>query len=126
MTESEKKTLAADPDGLLTYEYIANHIGQPELDPDWLADNMIRVDTKGQFTASAARYLSAIDPTAFSPQIERLIAATIEKDREHAYLPALIKGIYGDNYLENAERLAATDNNFRRIYKRLYPSSNSI
>ena len=35
----EKKTLQADPDGLLTYEYIANHIGQPEMDLPWLVDN---------------------------------------------------------------------------------------
>lgn len=122
MTEAEKKTLAADTDGLLTYEYIANHIGQSEMEPDWLTDNMIRVDQKGQFTASAARYLSAIDAAAFAPQIERLIAATIEKDREHSYLPSLLKGIYGDDYREHAEELSANDNNFRRIYKRLYPT----
>ena len=27
MDEELKKRLAADPDGLVTYEYIANHIG---------------------------------------------------------------------------------------------------
>ncbi len=123
MTDTDKKTLTADTDGLLTYEFIANHIGQPELDLDWLTDNMIRVDRKGQFTASAARYLSAIDSEAFATQIEKLIAAAIEKDREHCYLPALIKGIYGDDYMEQAERLIASDNNFRRIFKRLYPSN---
>lgn len=122
MTDAEKKKLTADTDGLLTYEYIANHIGQPEMDIDWLTDNMIRVDLKGQFTASTARYLTAIDPTGLAPQIDRLIAATIDKDREHAYLPALVKGIYGEDYQARAEQLAATDNNFRRIYKRLYPS----
>jgi len=56
------KSLAADPDGLLTYEYIANHIN--ELSPDdmtALADNMIQVDRNGQFVVSAARYLSATD-----------------------------------------------------------------
>ncbi len=122
MTDAEKKTLATDPDGLLTYEFIANHIGQPELDLEWLTDNMIKVDQKGQFTASAARYLSAINNQEFGSQIDRLIAATIEKDREHSYLPALIKGIYGEDYREHAEELAASDNNFRRIYKRLYPT----
>lgn len=123
MTEAEKKNLTFDPDGLLSYEYIANHIGQPEMDLDWLVSNMIRVDQKGQFTASAARYLSAIDSTAYSGQIDRLIAASIEKDREHVYLPALIKGIYGADYQDHVQELASTDNNFRRIYKRLYPTS---
>lgn len=123
MTEAEKKTLMSDPDGLLSYEYIANHIGQPDLDLNWLTDNIIRVDQKGQFSASAARYLSAIGSDAFSSQIDKLIAAAIEKDREHAYLPALIKGIYGNDYQERADELSATDNNFRRIYKRLYPAS---
>ena len=28
MTEQELKTLRRDPDGLLTYEYLANHIGE--------------------------------------------------------------------------------------------------
>ncbi|MDE5900203.1 MAG: hypothetical protein K2H33_02465 [Muribaculaceae bacterium] len=121
MTEADKKKLTADPDGLLTYEYIANHIGQPEMDIEWLTDNMIRVDLKGQFTASTARYLYAIDPVVMDRQIGRLIAATIDKDREHAYLPALIKGIYGEDYHERAATLAASDDNFRRIYKRLYP-----
>lgn len=123
MTDDAKKRLAADPDGLLTYEYIANHIGSSELEIDWLSDNIIRVDSNGQFTGSAARYLHAIDPTAFAPQIDMLIAATIDKDREHRYLPALLQGIYGNDCESRAAELSATDNNFRRIYKRLYPTS---
>lgn len=123
MTDDEKKRLSGDPDGLLTYEYIANHIGAPELEIAWLADNIIRVDANGQFTGSAARYLHAIDAAAFAPQIDALIAATIDKDREHRYLPALLQGIYGDDCEQRAAQLSATDNNFRRIYKRLYPSS---
>lgn len=123
MTDDEKKRLSLDADGLATYEYIANHIGTPELEIEWLADNMARVDSNGQFTGSAARYLHAIDPTAFAPQISALIAATIDKDREHRYLPALLQGIYGDDCESRAAELSAVDNNFRRIYKRLHPSS---
>ena len=123
MTEEEKKTLGADADGLLTYEYIANHIGTEELDIDWLVENMERVDPQGQFTASAARYLNAIDPALYEHQISSLIASTIDKDREHKYLPALLISIYGDGYEENAAELSLTDNNFRRIYKRLHPTS---
>lgn len=123
MTDDEKKRLASDPDGLLTYEYIANHIGTDALEIDWLADNLIRVDANGQFTGSAARYLQAIDPAHFATEISRLISATIDKDREHRYLPALLQGIWGDNYMQRAAELSATNDNFRRIYKRLYPTS---
>ena len=123
MTDEEKKTLSSDEDGLLTYEYIANHIGTEELDIDWLVKNMERVDSYGQFTASAARYLNAIDSNRFAAQISSLIASTIDKDREHRYLPALMTSIYGDDCEQRAAELSLTDNNFRRLYKRLHPSS---
>jgi len=31
--------------------------------------------------------------------------------------------IYGEDYAERADSLCAADNNFRRIYKRLHPTS---
>lgn len=123
MTEAEKKHLKDDVDGLETYEYIANHIGTPELDIDWLTDNLIRVDLNGQFTGSAARYLHTIDSMGFATNISALIEATINKDREHRYLSALMCGIYGEDCDVRAQELSKIDNNFRRIYKRLYPSS---
>ncbi|RXE74865.1 hypothetical protein ED551_00735 [Muribaculaceae bacterium Isolate-013 (NCI)] len=118
------KSLAADPDGLLTYEYIANHINV--LSPDdmtALADNMIQVDRNGQFVVSAARYLSATDRELFAEPIARLIAAAIDKDRERRYLGDLLQAIYGPDYAERAGELSAADDNFRRIYKRLYSNS---
>ncbi len=124
MINDEIKDLRRDPDGLLTYEYLANHIG--ESDPEiigLLIDNMEKVDLTGQFMASAARYLHAIDPEGYAPAIRRLVAATIDKDREHAYLPDLMQSLYGSDYAEKAASLCATDDNFRRIYKRLYPAS---
>jgi len=120
MTDDEKKTLSKDTDGLLTYEYIANHIGNCMDDMDYLVDNMISVDLTGQFTASAARYLSAIDAEAYASYINRLIAATIDKDRERRYLGDLIQGIWGPDYASRAEELSTSDDNFRRIYKRLF------
>ena len=119
--ESAKKRLEKDPDGLLTYEYIANNIGSCMEDMDWLVANMIAVDLSGQFVASAARYLYAIDAEGYKEFISQLIAAVIEKDREHRYLPDLIQGIWGDDYAQRVEELSK-DDNFRRIYKRLYPS----
>lgn len=122
MTDEEKKILDNDPDGLKSYEYIANHIDTPLEDIDEVIANMARVDTTGQFLASAARYLYAIDPVRFDSQIRELVAATIDRDREHRYLADLLQGIYGPDYECRAEELNATDNNFRRIYKRLFPT----
>lgn len=119
--ESAKKKLEKDSNGLLTYEYIANNIDSCFEDMDWLVANMIAVDLSGQFVASAARYLYAIDAEGYKEFISQLIAAVIEKDREHRYLPDLIQGIWGDDYAQHVEELS-TDDNFRRIYKRLYPS----
>lgn len=122
MNEQDLKRLKGDPDGLLTYEYLANHIGECEAaDIDTLIDNMITVDLSGQFLASAARYLNAIDPEGYAPAIRRLVGAAIDKDREHRYLPDLITGLYGADYAERADELCSADDNFRRLYKRLNP-----
>ena len=124
MTQEDIKHLKQDPDGLLSYEYLANHIGEctPD-DIEAIIDNMEKVDLSGQFMASAARYLNAIDPVGLRPAIRRLVAATIDKDREHRYLADLLQGLYGADYEDNAVALCSTDDNFRRIYKRLYPVS---
>lgn len=124
ISEQDNKRLATDPDGLLCYEYLANHLGECEpADIDAIIDRMSVVDLTGQFLASAARYLHAIDPEGFEPAIRRLVRAAIDKDREHKYLPALAIGLYGENYADRAETLCASDDNFRRLYKRLCPSS---
>ena len=121
MIEELESKLAKDTNGLLTYEYIANHINSiDDMMPD-LVENMIRVDKTGQFVVSTARYLHAIDSTKFSQSIDTLIKAAIEKDRNRAYLADLVASIWGKDYQERAAELNATDDNFRRIYKRLYP-----
>lgn len=123
MTEQEKKALQADADGLKSYEYIANNIETIADDIDDVIENMSRVDKSGQFLASAARYLHAIDRDKFSAQIQNLVSMVIERDREHRYLADLLQGIYGSDYQSHISELIASDNNFRRIYKRLYPSN---
>ncbi len=121
MIEELESKLAKDTNGLLTYEYIANHINSiDDMMPD-LVENMIRVDKTGQFVVSTARYLHAINPNKFSQSIDTLIKAAIEKDRNRAYLADLVASIWGKDYQERAAELNATDDNFRRIYKRLYP-----
>lgn len=124
MTTEQLKRLKQDPDGLLSYEYMANHIGECTTeDIDALVDNMCEVDLTGQFLASAARYLHAIDAEAYGTAIQRLVSGAIDKDREHRYLPDLITAMYGEDYEADAERLCNTDDNFRRLYKRLHPTS---
>lgn len=67
MDKALKAKLSKDPDGLQTYEFIANNI--QEIDPilDELIENMVAVDPNGQFTVSAARYLHAIDCEKYAP-----------------------------------------------------------
>lgn len=113
----------SDADGLATYEYIANHIGSCEKDMDFLIDNMARVDLTGQFVISAARYLFAIDNGRFADAIGRLVQLGIDKDRERRYLGAMMEQFYGADYAARADELSAADDNFRRIYKRLFPAS---
>lgn len=120
MTEDDIKRLSKDTDGLLTYEYIANHIGDEDFDISRLVDNMIDVDRTGQFVVSAARYLAAIDPKGFDSAIDRLIKAAIDKDREHRYIPDLLPSLWGKDYETRAEELISTDDNFRRIHKRVF------
>lgn len=123
MEDSIKKRLEKDESGLLTYEYIANNIGSEGFKDEvgWLVENIIRVDRTGQFVVSTARYLNAIDRVAFAAEIDRLIKAAILADRERAYLGVLASSIWGDDYKAHATELIASDDNFRRIYKRLYP-----
>ena len=122
MNEELNKLLSADTDGLLTYEYMANHIDGIDEVLDTLIVRMIAVDMNGQFLVSAARYLSAIDAAKYAEGISRLIAASIDKDREHKYIGDLLT-LWGDDYQNRVDELNASDNNFRRIYKRLYPTS---
>lgn len=122
MDQALKKKLSKDPNGLMTYEYIANNIDSVDADMPELVDNIIAVDKNGQFVVSTARYLHAIDAKKYAPCIDKLVKAAIEKDREHVYLGDLAATIWGPDYKDHAAALSAKDDNFRRIYKRLYPT----
>lgn len=120
MAEDILKKLRKAEDGLSTYEYIANNIGNcDELMPA-LVENMINVDRNGQFVVSTARYLHAIDAEKYADSIDLLVKAAIDKDREHKYIPDLLSSLWGTDYAEHAEELSAKDDNFRRIYKRVF------
>lgn len=120
MNNDLKKILSSDTDGLLTYEYIANHMGACDDDMPALADNIIRVDLTGQITVSAALYLHATGPDKYREIIDKLIAASLQKDRERKYIVDLLSGIWGEDYKSHVEELNRQSDNFRRIYKRVY------
>lgn len=115
------KKLSKDPDGMVTYEYIVNHEDECIERMDELVNNLRRVDLTGQFLASSARFLNAIDSEKFSLWIPLLIEGAIEKDKERRYIGSLLESIWGPDYQEMAEELQRKDDNFRRIYKRLFP-----
>lgn len=117
------KSLENDTDGMATYEWIVNHCDNCiEMMPDLIA-NLRKVDMSGQFLASTARYLHAVDPERFSRFIPQLVEAAIGKDRERRYIGALLEALWGSDYHDRAEELRETDDNFRRIYKRLFVDS---
>lgn len=121
MDNTTKKMLENDSNGLLTYEYIANNMGNIDDDMAELVDNMILKDRTGQFVVSTARYLNAIDHDKYASSIDLLVKAAIAKDRDHVYLSYLAASLWGDDFKEHAAELSASDDNFRRIFKRLYP-----
>lgn len=122
MEETIRKKIDSDTTGLVTYEYLCNNIGACDCDLPYLVDNIIKIDADGQFTVSAARYLHAIDGNCYGEAVDRLIAAAIGKDRDRKYIGGLLQCIWGDDYQERAEQLKNESDNFRRIYKRVYPT----
>ncbi len=116
----EKETL--EELGMALYERLVDCV---EADASELPELVMRlrdVDISGQFLASSARYLCAIDKERFEPWIVPLVEGAIEKDRERRYISSLLEAIWGQDYADHVEELNATDNNFRRIYKRIHPS----
>lgn len=119
--DSILKILEQDATGMSTYEYIVNNVDTCGSMMPQLIENLKRVDMTGQFLASTARFLDAVDREGFSPWMSPLIEGAIEKDRERRYIGSLLEAIWGPGYKENASDLANKDDNFRRIYKRIYP-----
>lgn len=112
---------ALEEAGLEAYQYLIDHC---ETCGDEIAEHIAKlrsVDNTGQFLASAARYLAALDREKFEPWITSIIEGAIEKDRERRYIGSLLQAIWGEDYKDRAEELKASDNNFRRIYKRIFP-----
>ena len=67
-----------------------------------------------------ANNLNAIDKKKYASGIDTLVKAAIERDREHKYIPDLLSSLWGADYNMHVDELNAKDDNFRRIYKRVY------
>lgn len=87
---------------------------------DCLVSIIINDDHRGQTSVSTAKYLFATDPEKYKAMIDTLIKHAIEVDRERKYIGGLLPAIWGEDYATKVQELNATDNNFRRIYKRVY------
>ncbi len=118
-SETEGRSKA---DGMTSYEFLVNNTNSDKKLIAKAVDDIVASDTSGQFSASAARFLSAIDPESFRVEIDRLLRSAIDKDRDKQYLPALLPSIWGDDYMNKAEELRERDDNFRRIFKRVHPA----
>lgn len=104
------------------YEYIVNHVDECRGQLDNLIMELRRADASGQFLASSARFLAAVDKDGFAEYLPALIEAAIAKDRERRYIGQLPEAIWGKDYKEHVDELMASDDVFRRLYKRVYPS----
>lgn len=109
--------------GLTAYQQIVDNCENCGDGLGALIDNLREVDTTGQFLASAARYLAAVDREKFEPWLATLIESAIEVDRERRYIGSLLQAVWGEDFEQRAEDLKLTDNNFRRIYRRIHPES---
>lgn len=122
MNNEDLERLESATDGLPAYEYLANHIDQIDGETlEKVIELLMKADLNGQFCVSAARYLTAIDPAGNASVIDRLVKGAIERDRERRYIGDLLESLWGKDYKENSTMLAATDDNFRRIFKRVFP-----
>ncbi len=83
-TSSDKENL--EQAGMEVYQYIVDHCDTCCEEMDALILKLRQVDTSGQFLASTARYLAAVDRAKFEPWLGSLIEGAIDKDRERRYI----------------------------------------
>ena len=111
-------------EGMKIYEYIVDNAeNNNELQMGDMVMKLRNADTTGQFLCSTARYLAAVDRERFDSWIAPLVEGAIERDRDRRYIGSLLEALWGADYMDRAEDLKQADDNFRRIYKRLYEQS---
>lgn len=121
MLKEEIKKIEHEKDELKTYEFLANHLyDMDDEDLSRIVNVLDNADRSGQYLASGVRYMKAMDSERFGEHIRRMTSLIIDRDREHKYIGDLISFLYGAEYYDHVEELSS-DNNFRRMYKRLFP-----
>lgn len=115
--------LKLDRTGLETYDYIVNNLDGCEENMPFLTENLLRADSNGQFLTSTAIFLNSVDKEQFKIWIDKMVKGAIDKDRERRYIGLLLEALWGPDYSEKSDTLNAADDNFRRIYKRIFPKS---
>ena len=117
---SEDMINTPEEEGMQIYEYIVDNAESESLQMGDMVMKLRNADTTGQFLCSTASYLAAVDRERFDRWIAPLVEGAIEKDRDRRYIGSLLEALWGADYKERAEELKASDDNFRRIYKRIY------
>lgn len=116
----EEKINIPEDEGMRIYEYIVDNAESDSLQMGDMVMKLRHADTTGQFLCSTARYLAAVDRERFDQWIAPLVEGAIEKDRDRRYIGSLLEALWGQDYAERVEELKKSDDNFRRIYKRIY------
>lgn len=124
LNNQETTTEQLEQEGMTVYQYIVDNCDTCTGQLSDLIEKMRSVDMSGQFLASTARYLAAIDREKYEPWLGSLIEGAIDRDRERKYIGSLLQAIWGEDYSDRVAELNMTDNNFRRIYKRMHPEAN--
>lgn len=121
MDKKKFAEIESDSDGLKTYEYLVNHLNDlTDEELTEIIDKMARLDHSGQYLASGIKYMNGLDHDRYAQHIKRMTSSVIDRDREHKYIGDLISLLYGADYYDRVPDLL-DDNNFRRMYKRLFP-----
>lgn len=124
--ETEELNKDTQDEGMAIYEYIVDNVDSDSLVMGDMVLKLRRSDMTGQFLASTARFLAAIDRARFEQWIGPLVEGAIEKDRDRRYIGSLLEALWGADYMEHADELREKDDNFRRIYKRIYSSEDAM
>lgn len=113
---------SADQAAMECYEQIVDNAETEGFDIVNAVEKLKETDMSGQFLCSTARYLSAVDDEKYHKWIAPLVEAAIDKDRDRKYIGSLLQALWGEDYMNRSASLCETDNNFRRIYKRIFPT----
>lgn len=117
---SEDKSINPEMQGMKIYETIVDSVDASEERMGELIAQLAEVDMSGQFLCSTARYLAAANRDGFDRWIGTLVERAIVKDRDRRYIGSLLEALWGADFKERSAELSAADDNFRRIYKRIY------